>query len=298
MISPITLEAIHILDAIDRRGSFSAAAEELNRAPSSLSYQIQKLEQELDLFIFDRSGHKAQLTPAGKILLEQGRVILAATAEMVKDANSIANGWELDLTIAFDGVIPIRHFFPLVDKLAQQSKTRLKLQEEILAGGWEALATGRADILIAPQSDMSLAEAKSETIGSMSLMWVAAPNHFVHKRSGEFDQHAQANYRIIAIADSARNKPPKSVNVFEKQDRLTVSNFASKVEALEKGLGIGTIPTHVAEEKIAAGLLKGIEGTQSVEMDIVMAWKRNQMGKAKAWVIRNLTKNWNLSKSV
>ncbi|WP_246752550.1 LysR family transcriptional regulator, partial [Vibrio cholerae] len=41
MLSPITLEALHILDAIERRGSFAAAANELNRAPSSLSYQIQ-----------------------------------------------------------------------------------------------------------------------------------------------------------------------------------------------------------------------------------------------------------------
>lgn len=51
MHSPITLEALHILDAIDRRGSFAAAANEMDRAPSSLSYQIQKLEQDLDIMI-------------------------------------------------------------------------------------------------------------------------------------------------------------------------------------------------------------------------------------------------------
>ncbi|MEZ8988058.1 LysR family transcriptional regulator [Vibrio breoganii] len=294
MITPITLEAMHILDAIDRRGSFSAAAEELNRAPSSLSYQIQKLEQELDLFIFDRSGHRAELTPAGKILLEQGRVILAATADMINDATSLANGWELDLTIAFDGVIPVGHFFPLVEKLAKQSKTRLKLQEEILAGGWEALAYDRADILVAPMTDISLPEAKIETIGSIGLTWVAAPEHFVHKRAGEFDQEAQSNYRVIAIADSARTKPTRSINVFEKQQRLTVTNFASKIEALESGLGIGTIPTHIAKEKIDKGLLKKISGSEESELPVIMAWKRNQMGKAKSWMIRNLPKQWSL----
>ncbi|WP_133153846.1 LysR family transcriptional regulator, partial [Vibrio sp. 10N.261.55.A7] len=56
MLNPLTLEALHILDAIDRRGSFASAAKELGRAPSSLTYQIQKLEQDLDLMIFDRSG--------------------------------------------------------------------------------------------------------------------------------------------------------------------------------------------------------------------------------------------------
>ncbi|EFO50322.1 LysR family transcriptional regulator, partial [Vibrio alginolyticus] len=101
MQSPITLEALHILDAIDRRGSFAAAANELDRAPSSLSYQIQKLEQDLDINIFDRSGHKALFTEAGKLILERGRAILQASEKLVNDATLLANGWELDITVAF-----------------------------------------------------------------------------------------------------------------------------------------------------------------------------------------------------
>ena len=42
--SPITLDALQALDAIDRRGSFAKAAEELNKATSALSYTVQKLE--------------------------------------------------------------------------------------------------------------------------------------------------------------------------------------------------------------------------------------------------------------
>lgn len=113
MQSPITLEALHILDAIDRRGSFASAANELDRAPSSLSYQIQKLEQDLDIMIFDRSGHKANFTDAGRLILERGRTILAATEKLVNDATLLANGWELDISIAYDGIIGIHHFFRL-----------------------------------------------------------------------------------------------------------------------------------------------------------------------------------------
>jgi len=42
--NPITIEVLEIIDAIDRRGSFAKAAEELNKAPSAISYGIQKLE--------------------------------------------------------------------------------------------------------------------------------------------------------------------------------------------------------------------------------------------------------------
>lgn len=49
---PITLDALEVLDAIDRKGSFSAAANELYRVPSAISYTIQKLEQELNVVLF------------------------------------------------------------------------------------------------------------------------------------------------------------------------------------------------------------------------------------------------------
>ncbi|MCR9300992.1 LysR family transcriptional regulator [Vibrio fluvialis] len=294
MQSPITLEALHILDAIDRRGSFAAAANELNRAPSSLSYQIQKLEQDLDIMIFDRSGHKANFTDAGKLILERGRAILSATEKLVNDATLLANGWELDITVAFDGIIPIANFFPLVEALGNVSKTRIRLQEEILAGSWESLATDRADLLICPRIETLPQDVKAETLGEMEMVWVAASNHYVHKRTGEFDEEARQKYRAIAIADTARDQPAMSVNILQKQPRLTVTNFNAKCQALVNGLGIGTLPKHVAEPLIAGGKLKKIEGSQGSKMEIIMAWRRNKIGEAKSWCIQYLKKHWNL----
>ncbi|EOB3919885.1 LysR family transcriptional regulator [Vibrio parahaemolyticus] len=294
MQSPITLEALHILDAIDRRGSFAAAANELDRAPSSLSYQIQKLEQDLDINIFDRSGHKALFTEAGKLILERGRAILQASEKLVNDATLLANGWELDITVAFDGIIPISNFFQMVDALAEVSSTRIRLQEEILAGSWESLNTGRADLLVCPSLDTLPQEVKAEKIGKMSMVWVAATEHYVHKRSGEFDDSAREKYRIIAIADTAREQPALSINIIQKQPRLTVTNFTAKVEALTAGLGIGTLPRQIALPLIEKGVLKQIEGTEEQPMDIILAWRRNTMGEAKSWCIQYLKKHWKL----
>ncbi len=293
MNTPITLEALHIIDAIDRRGSFTAAAEELERVPSSLSYQIQKLEQDLDIVIYDRSGHRAKLTKAGQLLLERGRALLSAANQMVEDASAIANGWELDFTIAYDGIVPVKYLFPLVEDLAKQSTTRLKLQEEILAGSWEALLEGRADMLITPVPDVENPQLKMLEIGHIDMMWVAATNHFVHKRSeGEFNTDAQRKYRVIAIADTARNKPAKSINILDKQPRLTVSSFAAKVEALTKGLGIGTLPKTIAEPLIAQGLLKPVSNADNQGIALGLFWRRDQMGRAKTWLTQHLPKTW------
>lgn len=292
MQSPITLEALHILDAIDRRGSFAAAANELDRAPSSLSYQIQKLEQDLDIMIFDRSGHKANFTEAGKLILERGRDILAATEKLVNDANVLANGWELDITLAFDGIIPVSNFFSLVNDLSNVSSTRIKLQEEILAGCWEALSADRVDLLVCPKLNTLPQDVKAEVIGEMEMLWVAATDHYVHKRSGAFDDQAREKYRVIAIADTAREQPAISVNIIQRQPRLTVTNFSAKVEALKAGLGIGTLPKQLALSLIESGELKQITGTEAQPIEIILAWKRNKIGEAKSWCIQYLLKNF------
>lgn len=66
----LTLDALRVMNAIDRRGSFAAAADELGKVPSALSYTIQKLEEELDVVLFDRSGHRTRFTDVGRMLLE------------------------------------------------------------------------------------------------------------------------------------------------------------------------------------------------------------------------------------
>lgn len=182
----------------------------------------------------------------------------------------------------------------MVDALAEVSSTRVRLQEEILAGSWESLNTGRADLLICPSLDTLPQEVKSEKIGKMSMFWVAAADHYVHKRSGKFDEAAREKYRIIAIADTAREQPALSINIIQKQPRLTVTNFTAKVDALTAGLGIGTLPSQIAQPLIDSGVLKRIEGTEEQPMDIILAWRRNTMGEAKSWCIQYLKKNWKL----
>ncbi|MDP2254074.1 MAG: LysR family transcriptional regulator, partial [Thiobacillus sp.] len=112
---PLTLEALTILDAIERRGSFARAAEELARAPSSLTYAVQQMEAGLDVLLFDRSGHRARFTPAGRVLLEEGRALLAAATALAHKTRQVAGGWETGFTLAVEGVVPVAPLLPLLD---------------------------------------------------------------------------------------------------------------------------------------------------------------------------------------
>ena len=58
----LTPEALQMMDIIARTGSFAAAARELGRVPSALTYSVRQLEDALDVLLFDRSSRQARLT--------------------------------------------------------------------------------------------------------------------------------------------------------------------------------------------------------------------------------------------
>lgn len=65
MWSEYTLD---VVDAVARTGSFSAAAEELHRVPSAISYSVRQLEEWLAVPLFERRHRDVELTPAGRCL--------------------------------------------------------------------------------------------------------------------------------------------------------------------------------------------------------------------------------------
>jgi DNA-binding transcriptional LysR family regulator len=66
----ISLDALLAVDTIARKGSFSAAAKELFRVPSTISYTVAKLEEDLGVQLFERLGPRVVLTSAGEELLK------------------------------------------------------------------------------------------------------------------------------------------------------------------------------------------------------------------------------------
>ena len=124
----ISLEALQILDSIERNGSFAGAAAELNKVPSAITYSIRKLEDDLDVLLYDRRGHRAKLTAAGQELLEQGRHLLNAANELEQRVKRTATGWEVELRIVLDGIIRFDYLVPIIQEFDKQGcGTRLRI---------------------------------------------------------------------------------------------------------------------------------------------------------------------------
>ncbi|MFP8966095.1 LysR substrate-binding domain-containing protein [Pokkaliibacter sp. CJK22405] len=294
MSLPISLEALRVLDAIDRRGSFAAAAEDLNKVTSAVSYTIQKLEQDLDLLLFDRQGHKAKLTPAGQLLLDEGRELLRNSEKLVEKARQLANGWESNLTIAVDSVLPMNPILSLVNLFYSdtQGQTNFRLQEEVLGGGWDALLSDRADLLIAPLHTEFARGLHQVTLGHVQFCYVAAPHHPLASLNRPATDEDIRQHRAIAVADTSRERAPLTAGLLDRQSILTVTSFTMKIAALESGMGSGFLPLPFAKPLIDEGRLVHVPVDKEREpIPVSLFWKPKPGGNARDWMIKNMPKH-------
>lgn len=287
----ISLDALLVLDSISRNGSFAAAAEELHRVPSAITYTIQKLEQDLDIKLFDRSGHRARLTEAGDALLREGRHLLRAASDLEHRVRHVATGWETELRIAIDDLVPTERLFPLLkDFYREASGTRVRMTMEVLGGCWDALISGRADLVIGAPGDAPPAGLLAvEPMGSFEFVFVVAPEHALAALPDPLSAQDILAHRAISVADTSRSLPPRTSGLLDGQDALTVPTMRAKVAAQIAGLGAGYLPLLWAAPHVAAGRLvrKEVEGSKAVT-HVYLAWHPRQAGRALKWFVDRL----------
>ena len=287
----LSLDALHVLDAIDRKGSFAAAADELHRVPSAITYSVKQLEEALGVALFDRSGHRALLTGAGKELLVEGRRLLRAAADLECRVQQVAKGWEAELRIGVDTVIGIDRLYGVIGEFyGENSGTRLRVGHEVLGGTWDALESGRADLAIGASGDVPAGRSFAmQPLGRIEMVFVAAPFHPLAREREPVASHVLQWHRAISIADSSRLLPPRTVGLLSGQDTLTVPSMEAKAAALVAGLGVGWLPRWIAERERQAGrlVIREVEGTRPVG-DCHVAWRAGGEGRALQWFTRRL----------
>jgi DNA-binding transcriptional LysR family regulator len=133
--------------------------------------------------------------------------------------------------------------------------TRLKLRTEVLAGTWEALVNGQADLAIGVGMHTAPPGVAIELLGELEFVFAVAPQHPLAAAAEPVSDVEVLRYRAVAVADSAQHMSPLTLNLLPGQDVLTVSSMAAKIEALLRGLGCGFVPEPLVREHLAAGRL-------------------------------------------
>jgi len=286
----ISLESLEVLDAIASKGSFAAAADSLFRVPSAITYTVRKLEQDLGVALFNRSGHRAELTEAGAELLREGRYLLNAASELESHVKLIASGVETELTIAISELFTLDALYKVINEFyAQNFGTRLKVIREVYGGSWDALVSGRAAISLgAPGEGPHAGSYTTKPIGTLEFEYAVAASHPLATVKEPLQNSELKQYRAITASDSSRSLEPKSSGVITGQEVLAVPDMLAKLEAQIAGLGVGYLPKRMAEKHVATGelVIKTIAEPKP-KVTSYLAWL-NKGGKAQQWLIERL----------
>lgn len=297
MTSPrdvLTPDALAMLQAIARHGSFAAAARAGNMVPSALTYRVRRMEDALDVLLFDRGSRQARLTEAGAELLREGTRLLADIDAVANRVKRVATGWESQLTIAVDSIIHRATVMELCEAFLEPSPpTRLKLRDETLSGTLEALASGQADLALGVLMDASTTVGlHREPLGGVQFVFAVAPHHPLAKLPEPLSDDVIRRHRAVAVADSVKSGGGLTIGLLAGQDVFTVAGMPAKLDAQIRGLGAGFLPLSLARPYIDSGRLvaKRVERSER-QVQVSYAWRKSGkpgQGRALQWWLDQL----------
>ena len=290
----LTPETIHMLLLVAEKGSFAAAARELNLVPSALTYRVRQVEEALDVLLFDRTSRHAMLTPAGSELIHEGRWLLTSVEQIAHRVKRIATGWEPLLTISADTIISRKVLFELCEKFfALNVPTQLRIREEVLDGTWETLVAGHSDLAIGVSSNLESPDIYSKPLSKIEFVFVVSPLHPLAKAQEPLEESLIAEYQSVAAADSARYARRISYGIQKSQRVFTVPNLHAKVLAHRMGLGCGFLPYSHAKPYLDSGelIMKKVAACPRMVRSHY-AWRKpshsREIGKGLAWWLEQL----------
>lgn len=241
-------DSIHVLKVIAQTGSFSEAAKVLHRVPSAISYTAKKMEEELGIALFERSGGHVQLTHAAKYILTQGDWILQGLQDLRREAIRVSEGVEREFTIALNYIVNPK---PIIKLLSIASTafptTEFSVRTEVYNGAWDALYEGRADLVIgAPQNPPWNDGITTDFLGEVEWVFLTAPQHPLAEIAEQLNTIQLRRYPAIVVHDSSIALQHKKTWALKGQKVIYAADLKMALEMIAAGLGIGFIPRSFA----------------------------------------------------
>lgn len=254
--------------------NFAVAAERLHLSTSSLSKRLAELEQSLGTRLFDRSGHRASLTGAGRELLPHAVKLLdqAAAARAAVAASSGLAG----RCVFGVGELSALTWLPHFIASARQLYPQLILQPQIEVGAQleEKLANGELDCAVVAGRSSRQA-LLSQVVTRAEFVWCAAS----FAETDGVAQALQSGQPLIALPPAAGTTRLIDdwllQHEIEPQERIDCNNWGAIAGLLSSGVGVGILPSGWAHQLAARGLLQIAQADNKLNlMPYSFQWRR------------------------
>ncbi|PQQ27400.1 DNA-binding transcriptional activator PunR [Photorhabdus hindustanensis] len=280
--------SLEVVDAVARTGSFSAAASELHRVPSAISYTVKQLEEWLAVSLFERHHRDVELTEAGAIFIKEARSVIKKMIDTRHQCQQVANGWRGQFNIAIDLVVkPERSRQLILDFYHYFPDIELFIHQEVFNGVWDALVDSRVDVAIGATRVVPVGERYSfRDMGFMPWLCVVSADHELTQLPGPLSDDQMRPYPSLCLEDTSRNLPKRDTWNLDNQRRLVVPDWESGLSCLNEGLCVGMVPKHRAMPLIRQKKLAVLELEQPLpDSPCCLAWVQNSHSPALSWLL-------------
>ena len=263
----ISLEQWLAFKTVVDRGSYALAAETLNKSQSSISYAINRLNQQLPKPVLKLQGRQAVMTDEGQVLYRHAQQLLQQAGEAEAVAASLAMGFESEVTVALDVLVEIDSLICAFEEFSQQfPHTRIRVLETSLSGTTEALLEAQADLVIGSVTPVGFSGIPLMRI---TMLPVAAPSHPLVNDRSEVAELELRGFRQVVLRDTGSHRE-QDAGWLGSERRWTVSHFSSSIKMVKSGLAFAFLPRNWIEQELAAGELRQIPLRQSMERTVQM----------------------------
>lgn len=258
----LELDALRVFKAVAQAGSFSAAAKQLGRAQSAVSYIVRELETKLGSALFDRAGYRPRLTEAGGLLLPRIERLLQDAAVLRAAAEALAGGVEPEVTLIIDSLYPMASLAaPLTEFSTQYSQVRLRVLVEPLGAAASAVHDGDADLGILVALADRFEDLEPHSTISIELVPVAAPCHPLAQAQlsyqGPLDIRLAREHLQLVLTDRSDRTAGYDKGVHASHT-WRLADLSLKRTLLLAGVGWGSLPRHLIADDLSDGKLVGL----------------------------------------
>lgn len=266
--------------SLARNLNFSRTADELNYAQSTVSAQIQSLEQELDVPLFDRLGKRIVLTDAGHQLLEYADKFLV----LEKEIRANLCGAEVitgEITIYSPGTLCVYRLPQILRTYRQRyPQVHLNIYANITHSAVEQLRRGLVDIAFDLDEPISSIDMMSQTLMIEPMTFVVCPDHplAAQKTFTIADLEGQSlvltepncNYRVLLGKIAAEQGIPL-------ENPMGFENVEAIKQCVKVGLGLSFLPRVAVADEIESGALVELPWQgKPIEFATQMIWHKDK----------------------
>lgn len=261
---PFTIDQLRILKAIATEGSFKRAADSLYISQPAVSLQVQNLERQLNVPLFDRGGKKACLTEAGDLLLRNGTRILAMCEETCRALEDLQNLQGGSLIVGASQTTGT-YLMPRLIGLFRQQYPQVIVQLQVHSTrriAW-SVANGQIDLaVIGGEIPAELKQTLQITSYAEDELALILPKS--HPFSKYQNIKKEDLYRLRFITLDTHSTIRKVIDKILNQhgidsSRLTVEMELNSIEAIknavQSGLGVAFVSVSAIAKELELGIL-------------------------------------------